>query len=556
MSGNTEANGARLLVKCLERNKVTHVFGIPGAKIDAVYDALCESSIRLVLCRHEQNAAFMAAAHGRLTGEPGVVIVTSGPGVSNLATGLLTATSEGDPLVAIGGAVPRNMMSKSTHQNADNTRLMEAATKKSVSIMDAESIPEIIENAFRIAKAPRRGACFVSAPQDILLDEVLAEPIESRGSPHPGNAPADEIRLAAKLLREAKFPVIFLGEDASMPENCAAIRELVRKTGIPVLSTFQGAGVISRELFESYIGRVGLFKNQPGDRLLEHADIVATIGFSPIEYDPDTWNAARDKKIIHIDSISAQVYSSYAPVSELTGSISGNISLLAGELDGFGVSARNKETIASLHRELLKICEFSLDSFDKGKIHPLQFIRALRTFIGDGDIVTCDIGSVYIWMARHFFVFNPRQLLFSNGQQTLGVALPWAIAAKLSNPGKRVFSVSGDGGFLFSSMELETAVREKIPFVHFIWTDGTYNMVLEQQIIKYGRRSGVDFGAIDIVSYAKAFGARGYRMDSILDFNEIVSEAVNCGVPALIDVPIDYSGNRELFVAVNRNDSI
>ena len=165
----------------------------------------------------------------------------------------------------------------------------------------------------------------------------------------------------------------------------------------------------------------------------------------------------------------------------------------------------------------------------------------------------CDIGTVYMWMARYFLVFQPHQILFSNGQQTLGVALPWAISAKLAFPEKRVFSISGDGGFLFSSMELETAVREKTPFVHFVWTDGSYNMVLEQEELKYRRKSGVDLGAIDIVSYASAFGAKGYQLESLDGFDTLLDESVHSDVPVLIDVPIDYSENRDLFITVNAN---
>ena len=209
------------------------------------------------------------------------------------------------------------------------------------------------------------------------------------------------------------------------------------------------------------------------------------------------------------------------------------------------ISPASRALAGSLHDEL----NLSIHSRrpENGKIHPLDFIGALREYVTDDDLVMCDIGTVYMWMARYFMVYKPRQLFFSNGQQTLGVALPWAIAAKLTCPQKRVFSISGDGGFLFSSMELETAVREKTPFVHFVWTDGTYNMVLEQEVLKYGRKSGVDLGAIDLVSYASAFGAKGFKLESLDNFSALLDEAFQSETPVLIDVPVDYSANRDLF---------
>ncbi|MEI6056177.1 MAG: acetolactate synthase AlsS [Lentisphaerota bacterium] len=547
--------GAKLMVKCLEKNSVKFVFGIPGAKIDAVFDALLDSSIRLILCRHEQNAAFMAAAYGRITGEPGIVLVTSGPGVCNLTTGLLTATTEGDPVIAIGGSVSRNMLLKSSHQNTDNTRIMEAATKKSVTINNVESIPEVLENAFRIAKAPRKGAYFISVPSDVLNEETAEVALNESRSIHYGRAPESELIRASKLIIKAKLPVLFFGEDASMEKNVEPLRRLIKKHRLPVVATYQGAGVVSRELFTNFIGRVGLFKNQPGDRLIDEADVIITVGYNPVEYDPEIWNATRSKTIIHIDSVPAQIHSCYQPAAEVLGDIAYNVDSLS-ELLALSLSSESRKKIDELHEELFKNLDYSLKEYQKGKIHPLEFIQAFRAYVNDDDLVMCDIGTVYMWMARYFMVFKPRQIFFSNGQQTLGVALPWAIAAKLTCPEKRIFSISGDGGFLFSSMELETAVREKLPFIHFIWTDGTYNMVLEQEVLKYNRKSGVDLGKIDVVSYAKAFGAKGYKMNSIEEFGGILGEAVKSDVPVLIDIPIDYSANRDMFITLNNNISI
>lgn len=551
----TQLSGAKILVKSLERNGTRFVFGIPGAKIDAVFDALEDSPIRLIVCRHEQNAVFMAAAYGRITGEPGVVLVTSGPGVGNLTTGLLTATTEGDPVIAIGGSVASNMLLKNSHQNTDNAKIMEAVTKKSVSVPDVENLQEVITNAFRTAKAPRKGAFFISIPSDILSAKTSDTILSGHKEISYGLSAKHEIENAAALINASKLPVLFLGQDASTEKNAAAIRALIAAHRIPAVATYQGAGVLSRELFELFVGRVGLFKNQPGDRLLDLADTVITVGYDPVEYDPETWNASKTKKIVHIDAVPYQVHACYQPAAEILGDIAENVSQLSSLLSPF-LAPETRQTISTLHAEIVShAAETPSSPSEKGKIHPLQFIRSLRQATGDEDLVACDIGTVYMWMARYFMAYKPRKLLFSNGQQTLGVAMPWAIAAKLAFPEKRVFAISGDGGFLFSSMELETAVREKTPFVQFVWTDGTYNMVLEQELLKYKRKSGVDLGPVDLVSYAAAFGAKGYRLDSIADFPALFEEATRSSVPVLIDVPIDYSANRELFVSLNEPDA-
>lgn len=540
---------AQLVVKCLEAQKVEFVFGIPGAKIDAVFNALMDSSIRLIVCRHEQNAAFMAAAYGRLTGKPGVVLVTSGPGVANLTTGLLTATTEGDPVVALGGGVSRAAHSHEVHQNVNNVKLMEAVTKTSVEVTAAENIPEVITNAFRTASSLRRGACFISLPQDVLSEKTAVAPTRRLTPPIFGAADSASIAAAAKLINAAKLPVILLGQEASRAENTQAVRHLLKNNPFSVVGTFQAAGVISRELEHLFVGRVGLFKNQPGDILLEKADLILTIGFNPAEYEPEIWNRKGTAQIIHLDYQAADIHLTYQPKIELVGDIAASIKVLQTLLTKPATDHEIFE-IQDLHKALYQQIEQG-KSLNGKLIHPLRFIYELRKAISDDTMVICDVGTVYMWMARYFLCYEPRHLLFSNGQQTLGVALPWAMAANLAYPTKKIVSISGDGGFLFSAMELETAVREHCNFVHFVWTDGSYNMVLEQEVMKYQRKSGVELGQINIVDYAKAFGAKGYELKNPQDFAPLLKEAFAHNGPVLINVPIDYSENQTLFLDVD-----
>ncbi len=547
----SKQTGAQLLVQCLEAEEVDYVFGIPGAKIDAVFDALLDSNIKLITCRHEQNAAFIAGAYGRLTGKPGVVLVTSGPGVGNLTTGLLTATTEGDPIVAIGGNVPQTMLLKHPHQSLNNVKLMEAVTKASAEVASADNIPEIIANAFRTACSSRRGASFISLPQDVAQQYTAHQPLPALQSPSEGCTSQTALQHAAHLLNHAKQPVILLGMEASRPENTQAIRALLKQTAIAVVSTYQAAGVISKDALDYFVGRVGLFKNQPGDQVLDAADVILSIGFCSVEYDSEIWNTKNNKQIIHLDYIASALDNTYHPVCELLGDISKNLTALQCLLNT-QKSILHQQDIATAQQDLFdKIA--SGKQYETSPIHPLRFIYELQQIVDNQTTICCDIGSIYMWMARYFLSYRPHQLLFSNGQQTLGVALPWAIACHYAKTEGQIISMSGDGGFLFSAMELETAVRENLRFVHFIWRDGTYNMVLEQERMKYNRQSGVTLGRFNIPDFAKSLGAVGFELHDPNDFQAIYKKAIAAKKPALIDVAIDYSDNAELFSAIDPN---
>lgn len=544
-------NGAKLLVDCLVKQGVEFVFGLPGAKIDAVFDALLDSSIKLITCRHEQNAAFMAGIYGRLTGKPGVVLVTSGPGVANLVTGLLTANTEGDPVVAIGGNVPLCMKYQASHQNTDNIKLMESVTKARMEASVVESIPEIVTNAFRIAAEPHAGAVFISLPQDVGKELTQLKAPDAPPPLRLGSANLELINEAATLINQAKNPVLLLGEESSRPINCVEIQEFIRKTHIPTVCTYQAAGVVSRELLEFFVGRIGLFKNQPGDILLNNADLIISVGFNAVEYEPELWNSKGDKKIIHINYDRAHICTEYRPLLELVGSIRFTMQNLTKQTE----KTQGNFDYKKLSKELMdKIA--SGKSHENMPVHPLKFIYELRNILDDEAIVITDVGSNYMWMARYFLSFKPHHLLFSNGQQTLGVALPWAISTKLSHPKKTVVSVSGDGGFLFSAMELETAVREKLHIVHFVWVDGSYNMVKEQELQKYNRPSAVQLGYVDIVKFAESFGAKGFKIESIGQLASTIKAALaHTGGPVLIEIPIDYKDNPALFELATETNS-
>lgn len=538
------AKGSEIIVNTLENHNVPFVFGIPGAKIDGVFDTLEDHGPQLILARHEQNAAFMAQAIGRLTGEPGVVIATSGPGASNLATGLVTATAEGDPVVALAGQVKRADLSKLTHQSMDNAALFAPITKYSSEIQDPENLSESIANAFRIAKTAKKGASFLSIPQDVTDGEVQGVAIKPLSAPILGGAADAAIEDLVQRIREAKLPTLLVGMRASSEKETRAIRQLVAKTGLPVVETFQGAGIISRELEKHFFGRVGLFRNQPGDMLLKRSDLVIAIGYDPIEYEARNWNAEKDARIVVIDEVPMEIDQYMQPEVELIGSIAQTIDKLSEKITDYQLATDVQDYLATLQDKLTN----GDKNFDvlPDRVHPLEVIDVLQNAVTDEMTVTVDVGSHYIWMARHFRSYESRHLLFSNGMQTLGVALPWAISAALVRPNTQIFSISGDGGFLFSAQELETAVRLKQKIIHLIWNDGSYNMVEFQEEMKYNRSAGVHFGPVDFVKYAEAFGAKGLRATTKAELAAAIQEGLVTEGPVIIDIPINYADNQKL----------
>ncbi|MDU5957456.1 MAG: acetolactate synthase AlsS [Streptococcus agalactiae] len=539
--------GADLIVDSLINHDVKYVFGIPGAKIDRVFDTLEDKGPELIVARHEQNATFMAQAVGRITGEPGVVIATSGPGISNLATGLVTATDEGDAVLAIGGQVKRGDLLKRVHQSMNNVAMLEPITKYSAEVHDPNTLSETVANAYRLAKSGKPGASFISIPQDVTDSPVSVKAIKPLSAPKLGSASVLDINYLAQAINNAVLPVLLLGNGASSEGVTAAVRRLLDAVKLPVVETFQGAGIVSRELEdETFFGRVGLFRNQPGDMLLKRADLVIAIGYDPIEYEARNWNAEISARIIVIDVEQAEIDTYFQPERELIGDMAHTLDLLLPAIKGYELPEGSKEYLKGLRNNIENVSDVKFDRDSAhGLVHPLDLIDVLQENTTDDMTVTVDVGSHYIWMARYFKSYEARHLLFSNGMQTLGVALPWAISAALLRPNTKVISVSGDGGFLFSAQELETAVRLHLPIVHIIWNDGKYNMVEFQEEMKYGRSSGVDFGPVDFVKYAESFGAKGYRVDSKDSFEETLKQALIDAEngPVLIDVPIDYKDN-------------
>ena len=551
-------HGADIVIDSLRKHGVNLVFGIPGAKIDRLFEGLdgqdSEDAPKLIVTRHEQNAAFMAQAYGRLTGKTGVAIATSGPGVGNLATGIMTANAEGDPMLAIGGQVQRKDLHRATHQSTLSTEIMAPITQYSAEIQDPNNISEIMANAFEASQDARKGAAFVSLPQDVDDAEVTEKPLPIYETPKMGPADPNDLQKLVELIKNSKMPVILVGQRGADEEITTALRKLLSDYSLPVVETYQAAGVVSRDLEQqSYFGRIGLFRNQVGDQLLQQSDLVIAVGYDPIEYEPRNWNKEGNLRIVNLDTLPAQIDNHYTPIMQLVGNIATSLTGLDKLLKGYEYPVAATEQLAKYKQELDQDKKIQVPTSNDAS-HPLAVVHAIQENVTDDMHVALDVGSHYIWMARHFRCYQPRHLLISNGMQTLGVGLPWAMVAAMLYPEHKSVAVCGDGGFLFSGAELATAVQHHLNVVTIVWNDGGhYDMVKFQKEMKYSQAAGVKFGNVDIVKYAESFGATGLRVNKPADLTKVLSQAFNIDGPVVVDVPVDYSNNKEL--AANLIDS-
>ncbi|MCC4357424.1 acetolactate synthase AlsS [Limosilactobacillus reuteri] len=550
--------GADVVIDSLRKHGINLVFGIPGAKIDRLFEGLdgqdSEDAPKLIVTRHEQNAAFMAQAYGRLTGKTGVAIATSGPGVGNLATGIMTANAEGDPMLAIGGQVQRKDLHRATHQSTPSTEIMAPITQYSAEIQDPNNISEIMANAFEASQDARKGAAFVSLPQDVDDAEVTEKPLPIYETPKMGPADPRDLQKLVELIKNSKMPVILVGQRGADEEITTALRKLLSDYSLPVVETYQAAGVVSRDLEQqSYFGRIGLFRNQVGDQLLQQSDLVIAVGYDPIEYEPRNWNKEGNLRIVNLDTLPAQIDNHYTPIMQLVGNIATSLTELDKLLKGYEYPVAATEQLAKYKQELDQDKKIQVPASNDAS-HPLAVVHAIQENVTDDMRVALDVGSHYIWMARHFRCYQPRHLLISNGMQTLGVGLPWAMVAAMLYPEHKSVAVCGDGGFLFSGAELATAVQYHLNVVTIVWNDGGhYDMVKFQEEMKYPQAAGVKFGNVDIVKYAESFGATGLRVNKPADLTKVLSRAFNIDGPVVVDVPVDYSNNKEL--AANLIDS-
>src|SRR5580692_6895748 len=349
----------------------------------------------------------------------------------------------------------------------DSVGVCRPVTKYAAEIDSPAATAEVMSAAFRAAEADRPGSAFVSLPKDIMTGEAECRPIPLSAFVEQGPAPRKSLSEAARLINSAKSPVILLGLMASKPKFADAIRNLLRTSTLPVVGTFQAAGAVSQQELPYFGGRVGQIANQPADALLDSGDVVITIGYDAVEYWPSQWNEGKDRPIIHIDVTSANIENDYSPAIELIVNIEETLIALLPLLQRPHLASETAELLQMIAQDRTRLMAEAAAKSGV-PIHPLRLISELQKILTPDVTVCSDMGSFSMYLCRYLFSFRARQFLITNGQQTLGVALPWAIAATIVRPQEKVLSISGDGGFLFSANELETAVRLNSHLVHMI----------------------------------------------------------------------------------------
>ncbi len=529
---------AELIVKCLENEGVEYVFGVPGEENMDLLDALLDSSIRFVMTRHEQGAAFMADVYGRLTGKAGVCLSTLGPGATNLITGVADANMDRAPVVALTAQADRDRLHKESHQHLDIVTLFRPVTKWNTSLSIPDIIPEAFRKAFKLAQSEKPGATHIEIPEDVARMETDSAPLLVQWL-HPGGAAPEQLEKAARTISQAARPVVLAGNGVIRGHASGALVRFAERLNIPVATTFMAKGVIP-DTHPLALGAIGLQMRDYVNCALAEADVVIAVGYDVVEYAPRSWNAKRNKHIVHVDMSPAEVDAAYIVQVGVVGDIASALDALAQAVtphaQAYGLEFRQR-----LHDEL------EMGRRDHSfPLKPQRILADLRSALADDDIVISDVGAHKLWLARLFPCRQPNTCIISNGFAAMGMAVPGAVAAKLVFPERRAVAVTGDGGFLMNSQELETAARLKTSFVVLVFNDRSYGLIRWKQMQQFNRPAFVDFHNPDFVKYAESFGAKGIRIESADELTPALRSALGSNKLTIIDCPVDAAENLRL----------
>ncbi|MGD1012513.1 MAG: acetolactate synthase large subunit [Acidimicrobiales bacterium] len=537
---------ADLIVRCLEHEGVTCVFGIPGEENIRLVDALAQSSIRYVLVRHEQAASFMAEIFGRVTERAGVCSATLGPGAINLLLGTADATTNSTPVVALSADVGLSRIYKESHQSVDLVSMFSPVTKWAALVLTAGAVPEMIRKAFKLAQTERPGAVYLAVPEDV---EAMAAPDElvplDLNIPRPDEPSPSQIKRAATVLDGARRPIVLAGHGAARSGAAAALRRFSEDLGVPVATTFHGKGVFPDD-HPNALGAVGFMSHDYVNFGFDEADVIISVGYELQEFDPVRINPGGDKRILHLSRLPAEVDVHYDVEVGVQADISRTLEALAAATTRrFELGASGEKIRRLLADELARGA--ADDSFP---LKPQRIVSDTRAALDRSDIVLADTGAVKMWMARLYPTYEPNTCLFSNGLSTMGFALPGAIGAKLALPESRVLAAVGDGAFLMNSQEIETALRERVPMAVLIWQDDAYGLIRWKMDLEIGHDVAVGFSNPDFVAYAESFGARGLRVNSAGDLLPALTEALASDTVSVIACPVNYTENVRLTNAL------
>ncbi|MDE0877443.1 MULTISPECIES: acetolactate synthase large subunit [unclassified Sphingomonas] len=540
--------GSDMFVAALENEGVDRVFGVPGEENLDLLESLRTSSIELVLTRHEQAAAFMAATYGRLTGKPGVCLATLGPGALNLSTGAAYAHLGAMPMILITGQKPLMNGKQARFQIVDIVASMKPLTKMTRQIVSAASIPAMVRDAFRVATEERPGPVHLELPEDVAAEEVEDIPVIFPHALQPPVASAASLDIAAKAILAARRPLVMVGAAGNRPALVEALSDFIARTRLPFFNTQMGKGAVAGGS-DRYMGTAALSEGDYVHEAVERADLIIAIGHDTIEKPPFLMKSAGGSQVIHIGYQSATVEQVYHPDIEVIGDIGATVAGLAERLAG---RLTGDQGMLDLRQNILaRINDRSDES--RFPITPQRIVHDVRAVMPEDGIVCLDNGMYKIWFARNYRTHVANTLLLDNALATMGAGLPSAMMAAMLYPARRVMAVCGDGGFMMNSQEMETAVRLGLNLVVVILNDSAYGMIRWKQAVEGFPDFGMSFGNPDFVRYAEAYGAKGSRVTAVEDLVPVLEAAFTGGGVHLVEVPIDYSENTRVLVEELRN---
>ena len=503
-------------------------------------DALADSDIVYVSTRHEQGAALMADVYGRLTGRPGVCLATLGPGATNLMTGVADAFLDRSPLVAITGQVGLEKVHKESHQYVDTMGLFDSIVKWQARVGNPEVVPEVVRKAFKVAESEKPGPTHIEISGEVAAEPALGAPLARTPIeyPRPGQ---DAVRRAANIIASSRQPMILAGNGVVRRRAAADLREFAAATGIPVANTFMSKGVLG---YANPLARltIGLQNRDYEMCGLADADAVIAVGYDMVEVAPRLWNPGKDKQIIHIDTLPAEVDEHYIPAVEVVSEIGVALRLLT-EMSDARTPSNDGSSLKATVMEGLHA--FANDQ--SVPLKPQRILADMRRVLAGNDLVISDVGAHKLWIARMFPAVEPNSVIISNGFATMGIGVPGGVAAKLAQPDTRVVVVTGDGGFLMNVQELETAKRLRTPFVTMVWVDNGYGVIRWKQERDFGRSFGSEFGNPDFGKLAESFRLPGFTVRQADDLAPTLERALALEDSSVIAVPVDYSENRRLI---------
>ncbi|HAU5545487.1 TPA: acetolactate synthase 2 catalytic subunit [Proteus mirabilis] len=529
-------NGAQWLVQALRKQRVETVFGYPGGAIMPVYDALYDGGVEHVLCRHEQGAAIAAIGFARSTGTTGVCIATSGPGATNVITGLADALLDSVPVVAITGQVASNLIGTDAFQEVDVLGLSLACTKHSFLVSDVNELPRVVSEAFSIAKQGRPGPVLI----DITKDVQLADASHLADYPLPQEQefpyPEHEIAQALQILAQAKKPILYVGGGVAMSQGVEALRTFVKQTQIPVVSTLKGLGC-ANAFDANYLGMLGMHGTKAANYAVQRSDLLIAVGARFDDRVTGRLNTfAPNAKVIHIDI-------DYAELNKLK---QAHIALL-GDAKVLLPKLSQPLAIEAWQEEVQQlIAEYAWRYDHPGEaIYAPLLLKQLSDAKPENSIVTTDVGQHQMWSAQHMTFDAPENFITSSGLGTMGFGIPAAIGAQIARPDACVICVSGDGSFMMNVQELGTIKRKQLPIKLVLLDNQRLGMVRQWQELFFEQRYSETIltDNPDFVALAKAFDIPGQRITEKAQVAEAIKCLLTSDGPYLLQVSIDDAEN-------------